>query len=66
MIPVLIISEKEAEKVQRYQKLRREIAKTWDMRTVQVIYIIVQSLGSVTKTLDNWVEKLNIIIILLL
>ena len=29
------------------------------MRTVQVIPIVVRSLGSVTKNLDKWLEKLN-------
>ena len=31
----------------------------WDMRTVQVIPIVVGSLGSVTKNLDKWLEKLD-------
>ena len=31
----------------------------WDMRTVQVIPIAVGSLGSVTKNLDKWLEKLD-------
>ena len=30
------------------------------MRTVQVIPIVVRSLGSMTKNLDNWLEKLDI------
>ena len=30
------------------------------MRTVQVIPIVVGSLGSVTKNLDKWLEKLDI------
>ena len=31
----------------------------WDMRTVQVIPIVVGSLESVTKNLDKWLEKLD-------
>ena len=30
------------------------------MRTVQVIPIVVGSLGSVTKNLDKWLEKVDI------
>jgi len=32
----------------------------WNMRTVQVVPIVVGSLGSVTKNLDKWLGKLNI------
>ena len=40
--------------------LKREIARMWNMRTVQVVPIVVGSLGSVTKSLDKWLGKLNI------
>ena len=33
------IGEKENEKVEKYQKLKREIARMWNMRTVQMIPI---------------------------
>ena len=32
----------------------------WNMRTVQVVPIVVGSLGSVTKSLDKWLRKLNV------
>ena len=32
----------------------------WNMRTVQVVPIVVGSLGSVTKNLDKWLAKLNV------
>ena len=54
------IGEKENEKVKKYQELKREIARMWYVRTVQVIPIVVGSLGSVTKNLDKWLEKLDI------
>ena len=31
----------------------------WDMRTVQVIPVVVGSLEIVTKNLDKWLEKLD-------
>jgi len=43
------IGEKENEKVEKYQGLKREIARMWNMRAVQVVPIVVGSLGSVTK-----------------
>ena len=44
------IGEKENEKVEKYQDLKREISRMWNMRTVLVVPIVVGSLGSVTKT----------------
>jgi len=48
------IGEKENEKVEKYQDLKREIARMWNMRALQVVPIVVGSLGSVTKNLDNY------------
>ena len=44
------IGETENEKIEKYQDLKREIARIWNMGTVQVVPIVVGSLGSVTKT----------------
>ena len=54
------IGQKENEKIEKYQDLKREIARMWNMRTAQVVPIVVRSLGSVTKTLDKWLGKLNV------
>ena len=32
----------------------------WNMKTVQVVPIVVGSLGSVTKNSDKWLGKLNV------
>ena len=53
------IVEKENEKVKKYSELKREIARMWNMRTVQEIPIVVGSLGSVAKNLLKWLEKLD-------
>ena len=52
------IGQKENEKVEKYQGFKRGIARMWNMRTVQVILIVVGSLGSVTKNSDKWLERL--------
>lgn len=54
------IGERESEKVEKYQDIKREIARMWNMRTVQVVPIVVGSLGSVTKNLDKCLGKLNV------
>ena len=54
------IEDKEKEKIEKYQDLKREIGRLWSLKKVQVIPIIVGALGSVTKGFKNWIEKLEI------
>ena len=54
------IGEKENEKVEKYQDLKREIERMGNMRTVQVVPIVVGSLGSVKKNLDKRLGKSNV------
>lgn len=54
------VSDKEKEKIEKYQDLKREIARLWKIRKVQIIPIVIGALGSVTKEFNKWVEKLGI------
>ena len=54
------MAEKEREKVEKYQDLKREIARIWSMRKVVVIPVVVGALGTITKNLDKWIEKIGI------
>ena len=54
------VSDKEKEKMEEYQNLKREIKEIWNMRSVIVVPLIVGALGSITKKLDEWLEKLDI------
>ena len=54
------VHEKEREKVEEYQDLRREIGRLWQLRKVQVVPVVVGALGSVTKEFDRWIEKLGV------
>ena len=54
------VCEKETEKVEKYQDLRREIAKIWKMKEVKVIPIVIGALGCVSKSLGKWIDKLGI------
>ena len=45
------VGEKEREKVEKYQDLKREIG---------VVPVVIGALGSVTKGFDRWIEKLGI------
>ena len=52
-------SDKEKEKVEKYQDLKR-VKRIWNMRKVIVVPVIIGALGSITKKLDEWLEKLDI------
>ena len=54
------VHEKEREKVEKCQDLRREIGRLWQLRKVQVVPVVVGALGSVTKEFDRWIEKLGV------
>ena len=40
------VSEKEMEKIERYQELKREIKKMWNIRSIKVISVVVGALAS--------------------
>ena len=55
------VEEKEQEKVEKYQDLRRETGRMWGIRKVQVVPVVIVALGSVPKGFDKWFEKLEIL-----
>ena len=54
------VEEKEQEKVEKYQDLKREIGRMWGIRKVQVVPVVIGALGGVPKEFDKWIEKLDI------
>ena len=54
------VHEKENEKVEKYQDLKRELKRLWSMQKVQVIPIVVGALGSISKGFNGWLERLKI------
>ena len=54
------VHEKEREKVEKYQDLRREIGRLWQLRKVHVVPVVVGALGSVAKEFNRWMEKLGV------
>ena len=53
------VGNKEQEKVEKYQDLRREIAALWGMKKTEVIPIVVGALCMISKKLDMWIKKLG-------
>ena len=54
------IKQKEQEKIEKYQDLKREIARLWHLRKVSVIPVVVGALGCVMKEAEHYVEKIGI------
>ena len=56
------VSEKEKEKIERYQKIKREIKTMWNIRSIKVIPVVVGALGSTSKKLKKCIVELGVII----
>ena len=53
------IGEKEIEKMEKYDELKREIKRIRAMKKIEVISIVVGAFGAVSRKL-NWIEKLDL------
>ena len=58
----LRVYEKEGEKIENYQDLKREIGRPWGNRHLEVVPIVVGALGVVSNRLDVRLEKLGVTI----
>ena len=57
------VYEKEGEKIEKYQDLKREIGRLWGIRHLEVVPVVVGALGVVVSNkLDAWLEKLGVTI----
>ena len=54
------VVEKESEKVEKYQDLTREIKKLWNLRSVDVIPVVVGALGSMSRRIGQCLEQIGI------
>ena len=56
------VSEKEKEKMERYQELKGEIKRMWNIRSIKVIPVEVGALGSTSKKQKKCIEQLGVVI----
>ena len=56
------VSKKEREKIERYQELKREIKRMWNIRSIKVIPVVVRTAGSTSKKLKSCREELEVVI----
>ena len=50
------VHEKEFEKVEKYQDLKRKVGRMWGIKNMDVVQVVVGALGSVTKNLGQWIK----------
>ena len=56
------VSEKEKKKIERYQELKREIKRIWNIRSIKVISVVVGVLCSTSMMLKNYIGELGVVI----
>ena len=54
------VEEKEKEKVEKYQDLKRKIRRLWKLRNVEIVPLVIGTLGSVSAEFDRCMGKLVI------
>ena len=54
------IIDKEKQNIEKYQNLKREIQRLWNLKKIDVIPVVLGALGSVTKIFEKYVDKIGI------
>ena len=54
-----IVSDREVEKIEKYQELRREITRIWELRKATVIPIVIGALGGVSPRLEKYLRAVT-------
>ena len=55
------VKDKEKEKIENCQDLKREVKRIWKLRKVTVVPIIIGSLGTVSKDIERWSAEIGVI-----
>ena len=53
------IREKEIEKIEKYQNLKRKLKRLWLLK-VEVVPVVVGALGCISKGFSGWIDTLGI------
>ena len=54
------VCEKEIEKIEKYQNLKRELKMLWSLKKVEVVPVVVGALGCISKGFSRWMDILGI------
>ena len=56
------VQDMDREKVEKYQDLKQELKRIWQSQEIVIISIIIGTLGTVSKNLEHWLRKLDIMV----
>ena len=54
------IREKEIEKIEKYQNLKRELKRLWSLKKVELVPVVVGALGCISKGFSGWMDTLEL------
>ena len=54
------VKDKEKEKIENYQDLKRKLRRIWKLRTVTVVPIMIGTLGTVSIDIEKWLAEIGV------
>ena len=54
------IRDKEIEKIEKYQNLKRELKRLWSLKKAEVVPVVAGALGCIRKGFSGWMDTLGI------
>ena len=54
------VTDKELEKIEKYQLLREEIGKMWRLKKVTDVPVVIEALGAVSDMFEKYMGKLDV------
>ena len=54
------VKDKEQEKIEKYEQLKEEIARLWNMKKVTVIPVVIGALGCISNCFESYMEKIGV------
>ena len=54
------IHDKEIEKIEKYQNLKKELKRLWSLKKAEAVPVVVGVLGCISKDFSGWMETLSI------
>ena len=53
------ITKKTSEKIQKYKPLEIELKQCWNLTKIQTIPVVIGALGTVSKSIENYLETIS-------
>ena len=53
------VKDKDKEKIENYQDLKRKLRRIWKLRTVTVVPVMIGTLGTVSIDIEKWLAEIG-------